>query len=644
MTVTAARSDVRVGDTPASVALLPRAALGVTAAPTIDDALRQVVGFGLFRRTGSQAANPTVQGVSLRGLGASGASRSLVLLDGLPLNDPFGGWVYWGRAPMLAVERLEVLRGGSSDLYGSGALGGVAQILTRPAGPGRGLRAEASAGGAGFLEGAVTAHASGPRWGGRVSAQALHTDGYLAVDPWERGSVDRPVASRHAALDTTAERRLGGGGRAFVRGMYYDEARENGTPLQENDTWIGLLAGGYDRGPWSVRLWGSSQELRQTFTAVSADRDSERLTRSQQVPADALGASAQWGRALGGRHRLVAGVEGRVVRGMTHETGYFGGSATSRLEAGGEQRSGAVFVADHLQLHPRWLLTAAGRFDVWAQRDGQSSVTPLVPQVAASEMVFPNRSATAFSPRLGLLFRAAPSLSFAASAYGGFRAPTLNELYRGFRVGGTVTLANPALDAERLRGGEVGTLWTDGPFALRATLFDAEVRDAVANVTLEVSEALVTRQRQNLGRARSRGVEIEGELSLGSRGALVAGYTLIDSTVTDFPPDPALEGRQLPHIPRHQAVLQARYTSDWRLGIQARWIGEAYEDDRNTLALDSAFVLDLFVAREVAGGLELFAAGENLLDAAVVVGRTPVRTLGAPRSFRFGVRFSSASE
>ena len=272
VTVTATRSDTRIGSTPASVAVLPRAALAVTAAPTVDDALRQVVGFSLFRRTGSRTANPTVQGVSLRGLGASGASRALVLMDGLPINDPFGGWVYWGRVPRLAVERLEVLRGGSSDLYGSGALGGVAQILTRRPGTGRGLEGEASGGSSGFLDGVLTAHGTRGRWGARVSAEALHTDGHMAVAEEDRGPIDEAVASHHTAVDATVERRLGNDGRFFLRGMYYDEARDNGTPLQRNETWIGLAAAGYDNGPWSVRLWGSTQELEQSFSAVFSDR------------------------------------------------------------------------------------------------------------------------------------------------------------------------------------------------------------------------------------------------------------------------------------------------------------------------------------------------------------------------------------
>jgi outer membrane receptor protein involved in Fe transport len=146
LTVTATLLPTRLAETPASLVGLGPEALAVTAASRLDDALRQVVGFGLFRRPGSRTANPTAQGVSLRGLGASGASRALVLVDGQPLNDPFGGGVYWGRVPRDAVGEVEVLRGGASDLYGSTALGGVVQVLTRPLPPGPELRAEASGG------------------------------------------------------------------------------------------------------------------------------------------------------------------------------------------------------------------------------------------------------------------------------------------------------------------------------------------------------------------------------------------------------------------------------------------------------------------------------------------------------------------
>jgi outer membrane receptor protein involved in Fe transport len=638
VTVTATRSDARIGDTPASVAVVPREALEVTAAPAVDDALRQVVGFSLFRRTGSRTANPTVQGVSMRGVGASGASRATVLVDGVPLVDPFGGWIYWGRIPRLAVDRLEVLRGGASDLYGGAALGGAVQVLTRRPGAGAGLDLEASGGEAGLLDGGVSAHVARGSWASRLSAEAFHTDGYVPVAEESRGTVDRPAGSRHLALDALGERRLGADGRVFLRGGWYDETRGNGTVLQTNATQIGLVAAGLDRGGWSARAWGSGQELRQSFTAVAGDRSAETLTREQRVPAAAFGLSGQWAGSLGSRHRFSAGLEVRRVSGTTFETGYSGGSPASRLEAGGEERSAAAWAEDLWQLRRRLLLTASARLDVWQHRDGRSSLHALVGGANPAESSYPDRSESALSPRVGLLLRASRSVSLTAAGYGSFRGPTLNELYRPFRVGSVVTLANPALTAERLWGGEAGVRWAAGPLALRVTAFGAGVRDPVANVTLGQTPSLVTRQRQNLGRIRTRGLEAEGEVLWGRRGVVTAGYALTDARVTRFPADPSLEGRRLPQVPRHQAVLQARYEGAWRVGLQARWTGAAFDDDGNEWVLDPALVMDVFVGRAVGGGLELFAAVENLLDARVVVGRTPLATVGAPRQLRAGVR------
>jgi outer membrane receptor protein involved in Fe transport len=643
LTVTAAREPTRVADTPASVAVVADAALRASAAPALDDAARQVVGFSLFRRTGSRTANPTAQGVSLRGLGASGASRALVLADGIPQNDPFGGWVYWARKPRLGVERLEVMRGGAADLYGSAALGGVVQLVSRGARAGPALEAEVQAGESATLDGTLTARAERGAWAGRVSAEAYTTGGYVPVADESRGLVDQEAASRHLGFEATVERRLAGAGRVFVQGQVYDEERENGTPLQTNDTRIGLVALGVDWPPGggraSLRAWGQDQLFHQAFSAVAADRSREDLTRTQAVPASALGVSGQWTKALATRHRLLVGADARRVSGTTEETAYLRGAPASTLEAGGDETGGGLFLQDQLQAHPRLLLSASLRLDAWSLREGRSVTTPLATGAPVATL-HPDRDERAWSPRLALMFRARPGLALRASGYGAFRAPTLNELYRSFRVGDTVTLANPALEPERLRGAEAGVLVTRGRHTLQLTAFSAEVRDAVANVTLTSAPGLVTRERQNVGRVRSRGLEAEVDLRLGARGVVTAGYALTDARVVSFAADPALEDKRLPQVPRHQATLQARYESRLRLGIQARVSSAAWEDDRNELELDAAAQLDLFAGFALTRSVLLFAVAENVTDAEIVAGRTPVPTLAAPRQLRAGVRLT----
>ncbi len=627
VTVTATRTEQRLGETASSVVVLSSEELAATAAGTVDDALRQVPGFSLFRRSGSRYANPTTQGVSLRGLGASGASRALVLADGIPLNDPFGGWIYWGRVPRASLDRVEVLRGSGSDLYGSAAIGGVVQLLRRP--PSRkGLAAEIAYGERETPEGSLFVAGQRGPWSASLAAEGFRTGGYVPVAPESRGAVDTPAASRHSTADLTVERRLGTDTRLFVRGSWFDEDRDNGTPLQVNDTTIRQVSAGLDgtaAGGWlTLRVWGSDQDYFQTFTSISADRSNERLIREQTVPAESLGGSAQWSRAAGDHHALVAGIDLKEVEGTSRET-ILGGPVPTRAAAGGTQRTAGLFLEDVARVGPRLTVTLTGRFDGWRNEQERGET----------------REETAFSPRASLLFQATNRWSWTASAYRGFRAPTLNELYRSFRVGDVLTQANADLDAERLTGAETGAVFTTSRITARGVLYWMEVDRSIANVTLSVVPGLITRQRRNLGSTRSRGLELEGTARMSDRWTLSGGYLLSDAVVDSASAEPALEGLRLAQVPKHQASAQLRF-SDPRLGtlgLQARWSGDQFDDDRNELRLRGYTTVDALVSHPLARGLEVFAAGENLLDERVETGRTPVLSLGPPLSLRVGLRF-----
>lgn len=585
ITVTATRTETRVAETPASVIVLSKETLASSAAPTVDDALRQVAGFTLFRRSGSRVANPTAQGVTLRGVGASGASRALVLDDGVPLNDPFGGWVYWGRVPRVAVERAEVLRGGASDLYGSSAMGGVIQFVRRkePA-----ITVDASYGsqetGAASLFGAGE-HVT-------VAADFLTTGGYVLVRPSERGSIDVAADSRHAAVDAT----LRGAG-AFLRASYFDEARHNGTPLQVNDTTIRQLAAGFDRGSFAIRAYASDQDYYQTFSAVAEDRNSERLTVEQRVPSEGIGGSVQWTRALGSRHVLIAGTEYRYARGRSDEQ-----RGANFVSAGGTQGITSAYVEDLFAVTPSLSVTAGLRTDWW--REARTS------------------------PRLSVLWRANPLVAFSASAYTAFRAPTLNELHRGFRVGNINTLANPGLRSENLTGYEAGARVNHASTNVRLTLFSMHIDDTIANVTIAQTPTLITRQRQNLGETRSRGIELDAEWRFLDDWRTSASWLFVDAQVVG--------GKRIPQVPRHQATAQVA----WRnIAVQTRWSAMQFDDDLNQLRLDGYFVVDAFASWALVAGVEVTAAVENLFDEEVEVSATPVITLGQPRAFRVGLRY-----
>src|SRR5947199_2373956 len=217
ITVSANRTSTRLVETPTSVVVLSRDDLNATAAFRTDDMLRQVPGFSLFRRTTSRTANPTAQGVSLRGLGASGASRALVLVDGFPLNDPFGGWVYWNRVPREDIESIEVASGGASHLYGSDALGGVISILRKPVDTDE-LSLEAAYGNENTPDVSFAGSRRMGQWSGGLSAELFRTEGYIAVPGDQRGVVDTPVNSQDITGGVTLQRRFRDVGSVFVRG------------------------------------------------------------------------------------------------------------------------------------------------------------------------------------------------------------------------------------------------------------------------------------------------------------------------------------------------------------------------------------------------------------------------------------------
>lgn len=648
VTVTAFRSERSLGETPASVVLIDANRLAETGAATLDDALRQVTGLTLFRRTGSRAANPTTQGVSLRATGASGASRSLVLADGVPLNDPFGGWVYWNTVPRESISRIEVLRGGASNLYGSAAIGGVINIFTREPIRSPTLSLSVSGGSQATVDSSGFASAGKGPWTGSLSAAEFATDGYIPVDERERGPIDTTAASRNSALAFKLTRSFANGGRLFAAASTYGESRRNGTPGQINRTHMRRFQVGAERaddrwGAFALRVYGGTQVFDQTFTAINAARTSETLTRLQRSPAQQLGLSFQWSRALGSHQALVAGIETRQIRGSSDEIAFTGGQPTSVIGAGGRERDVGLFLQDVIEFTPRFQLTAGLRFDQWRNYSAYSATRPLNGNAGSTVTRSADRTESAFSPRLSGLFKITATTSLTASFSRAFRAPSLNELYRSFRVGNVLTLASESLQAERSTGGEFGLATTQksGDLFLRGTVFWTEIDRPIANVTLMVTPALITRRRQNLGRTRSAGVEVEAEARLKKYWTLSGGYMFADATVREFPADRALEGLVAPQVPRHQFTVQARFNrADWfAVSLQGRASSSQFDDDQNLLRLERYFSLDAFVSRNLGHYCEIFAAGENLTGQRYSVGRTPVRTVGPPLTVRGGLRF-----
>ena len=614
VTVVAAAPAIAI---PSAVTVLGRAELESAPAAGLDDVLRSVPGFSLFRRSSSRVANPTTQGATLRGLAASGASRALVLADGIPLNDPVGGWVYWNRVPAAALKEVAVARGAAGDLYGADALAGVVTIRSADE-QGARIVAEGGSHGTARLSGyGGIAHGRGMFFG---MTEGFTTDGFITVAPEARGAIDTPAASRHASGHAAAYL-VTPVADFTVRGSQFGEARRNGTPAQRNSTRIRLLslrASGLFAGrPWVGSGHASSQDYEQTFSAVLAGRAAERQTSAQVVGATSFGGQLDyWWDAL--RRSADFGVQlatRRVAANLTDTTFEFSGPALPPNRTRAEQLTAAAAVQGRFA-KGRFAAGGGARVEAWRADDRDTEIVA--------------------NPRLWATVAGPGRLALRVAVQSGFRGPTMNELYRGFRVGNVLTRANPALRPERACGVEAGASWRGGALTVRALGFWSRVDDAIVNVTLPSSDGGILRERRNAATIRAAGSEIEAELRVSPRLTLTGATSYTDSIFTAGP----LTGLRVPQVARLQHAIGGRGSAG-RLRAAAEWrhIGRQFDDDRNVFALERSSTVDARVGWQVTRRLELFAAVENALDEEQDVGRTPLRTIGLPRTMRMGVRF-----
>jgi len=369
------------------------------------------------------------------------------------------------------------------------------------------------------------------------------------------------------------------------------------------------------------------------------NRQTESLNRLQAVPSQAIGGSLQWTGSL--RKQVVfAGTDIRQVRGRSDETAISNGIATSLTSSGGRETTFGGYMGAVVDLK-RAILSGSVRYDRWLNSHGYSVTQPITSGTGSTTR-FADRSESRLSPRVSALVRLTPRVSVSGVFSTAFRPPTLNELYRGFRVGNTLTLAHAFLTAEHAVSGEAALIVNalDQRLYVRTGPYCTSLTNTISNVTLSTTASLITRQRQNLGSTRSCGLEADLKFDPSPQWSISAGYLHASSIVTSMPGNPALVGQHLPQVPQNQFTASLRYSPPRvaTFSAQFRSSSSQWDDDLNTLRLAPYGVLDLFVSRDIKGRTGVYAAVENATGSRVESGRTPVLTLAQPRTFRVGIR------
>jgi outer membrane receptor protein involved in Fe transport len=696
VTVTPSRTEQRLGDVAASVNVIDSTAIKQSPAVVADDVLRSIPTFSLFTRASSLSAHPTSQGVSLRGIGPSGVSRTLVMNDGVPVNDPFGGWVYWTRFPLESVERIEVVEGPSSSLYGNYAMGGVINVLTeRPSR--RTIELKPQYGNLNSPKIDVFGSDVWGKVGVTVDAAAYDTDGFPIVAANERGPVDDKSAVKFTNTNVKLSYSPTSRVSTTIRGGYFHEERNNGKhstvdPNQTeeaNHTKWGYVSGTarFDLpggNSLQTTVFTNDEHFFSSFLAVPAPpagqppRSLGRMSLNQNVPSRDAGASAQWTRALGSLNFLSVGGDFHWVKGDSQEDSLdatTGTNVTQHRVSGGRQQSAGAYVQDIFTPLSNLTLTVAARIDHFRNYDAHNLENAVSGGVVGAPTAnnfesLPGRTDTVATPRVSAMYRVNDRVNVWGDVNSGFRAPTLNELYRQFRKGAVLTLPNYELVPERLVGAELGTsIAVERHTTLRVTGFDNRVRNPVTNVTMldrfvpipasgpvpanafpttascTPSAATTCVLRQNVGRTEIRGIQFDVDFRW--RNVRASGaYVNESARVKENNQTTSLVGNFLAQVPKNRGSIQVSYSDPrwFTLAVDEQFVGEQFDDDQNTPGapplgrqLPGYKVTNLTASRQIVKGLDAFFGVQNLFNVVFDVATLPT-TIGAPRLYNGGVR------
>ena len=616
------------------------------------DLLREIPGVELPRT--SSLVGGTAQIVSIRGVDEG---RTAVLFDGFPINDAWGEWIDWGRVPKGMLDRVEVVEGGTSSLYGNGAMGGVISFFSRPLAPGaldmtvdggsRDIRhGYASAGIP--LSGALTAN---------VSGDYLQGGGYSFIDPAQRGPVDVPSGviqrNAYARLNYAPSSRFS----VFVTGHKFGDNRNVGTPLSyqtrdQGDVDGGLDWGTYGSGLLSVRAWDGKQSEHQRATAIRAGgRAAEDSSVVANIPSHDWGASAMWTRGgLFGLESLNLGGDYRHMGGNYDEVdfntacpGVNCGTIVRTVLSGGDQAlSGAFAQAIASPIAPLRIEMSA-RVDQWNNDHGHSI------DASAGTQAYPDRSKTAFSPRLGVRYDLLSSLSLHGAVYRAFRAPNLAELYRKQITTTTITVPNPNLSPETALGREAGLDWQPTHWLqLKGTYYVADYRDFNVPTSIPPASnpgcgtATACRQRLNVNASRSQGAEAYLAVQPLAHLFVSGSVNYDDDRQQSGIPAGLTSKPHINRVPSPKQTIRASYSSrafgDWT----AIWRHEGPTTTLQGVWLEPFTVLDANVQHELLPGFTGFLSVENITNTSYEVNLTAatngIASLGLPRTVRVGLR------
>jgi outer membrane receptor protein involved in Fe transport len=632
--VTATRSERAVSELPVSATVVTEEEIRETPARSVDDVVRTIPGVHLSLVSGS-GSTPNNQRISMRGLGGT---RALVLLDGIPLHDPYSGIVQWQKVPLDSIRQVEVVRGGNASLFGNFALGGTINLITRPV-DASAVTLDASYGSGDTGHEALTIdHTLTSKLAVRISHDRNDSNGFIRVP--DAGPVDVNAWIESAITSARADYHASDRTSAFVNASTSQIDISQGTPVTYSKRDITAASAGIHRGIGAgALLSGSAFYQRQSERLVNSTlvgtRQSEFLSQDGTIPSTAKGASAEWSLQRRGAIPFISvGVDLQQLEAEEDRVTYNrNGAVTQRNRVGGRQRFAGIFAQASWHPADRLEILGSARLDTFHNENGSDVIE------GGTSTFYPNTSSNQIDPRVSARYALGSHSAVRASAYRAFNAPTLRDLYRKNQTGNSVILGNPYLVPETLLGGEVGWEWANGPTHVEVNLY-RNVIDGLQSRTGVPGQPANVSQYYNLGKGRSQGVEILADVRLSRRWSMDAGYTYADAVVIEDP-NPDLVGKWLPEVPPHYGSLSVRFRGDHgtTADLRARVLSRSYGEAQNIALAPAHRVVDFSLSQQLRSWIDAYAMIENAFDETYYLALAPNSfRSGLPRTVTAGVR------
>ncbi len=618
--ITASRTPEKLQDVPAHVTVISRKEIQQIPHQNIEDVLRYAAGINVNSPGGIYSMRPVV---TLRGLSGDEQGRTLVLLDGVPLNKGDTGGVNWSRINFDDIERIEIYHGPGSSVYGNNAMGGVINIITRE--PVRGLEGSAR-----LSYGTYNTLMSGASVGGRnkkglyfrLSGMYNTSDGYndLAEKFRETPDYSVPRFLDEYNISSKAGWAVSGLLQAEIQYDHYRNHKGEGEKIMapdgeyrhfDTDFLHARIKGNSEKFSYDINAFYQHENYFKLDERMKGDQYSRFDVHSNRIDRGIL---FNFSQQISQQNKLVYGAE---LRSGSVDGGDYYVTSPDSVVNRGQLDNYALFVQDDQKfLQDRIKLSIGMRYDLARFHDGSYTTTDgawagILPELASHRW-------HAVSPRVALGYRINTNQRLYASWSRGFRASILDDLCRSGWMWVGPKIANPQLGPETIDNFEVGgSFQIHDILNIAPSVFYAKGHDFLYYVA--TGDSLFGKrpvyQRQNITGVEMYGFGLHSTASVSPEVHIFLNYNYNHSEILDFNKNPTLEGLSLQYTPVHQLKSGFDWQNNWfSLSFAARYKSRQYTTDDHSSWIDPYVTFDGKISRYLAGNLLLYASVKDILD------------------------------